>query len=214
MHLRLCNALHVLRSRGSEIGREKYIFTHEEANGQIYVMRCGIVRSTIKARTKQLKNLGRRVVYRYPVFCIFERATLCVSRSVRGRGRALVGRGGAAPHSRYSPRKFLFVCASICEFAMVMRSGRSGPTRRHPLESAYNFFPAACRDYRLRGRYAAGYKGRNFSRVKLRHARRLSAEVSFLFHSACAPGHSSSIAPINSSPSDARSVGEKRRARD
>lgn len=89
----------------------------------------------------------------------------------------------------------LFVCASICEFAMVMRSGRTGLPA--PSRALTIFFPAACHQW-LRSSYgSSGRKGRNPSRGRnFRRGRcRLSLKVSFLFHSACTPGYSSSVCP-------------------
>lgn len=138
----VCNALHVLRSRGSENrGGKKYIFTHEEAAGQadIRVMR-GIVRLVDrsvghKSTNGAIENSGRRVVYRYPALYI-SGGPRCAFPIVRG---LCISRR----HSRYSPRKFLFVCALICEFAMVMRSGRSRPAA--PSRALTIFFPGCLR---------------------------------------------------------------------
>jgi len=103
-------------------------------------------------------------------------------RRTHGRGRALVERGRC--QLRYSPRKFLFVCASICEFAMVMRSGRSGqpaPSRaltiffRLPATAAPVVLPVVMRS-RRKSRNSS--RGRNFHRGRC-HLSRSVVLVSF-----------------------------------
>lgn len=125
------------------------------------------------------------------------------------RGRTLVGRGGAAQQvfSAEIPIR-MRIDMRIRHGNAIGEIGAGGT-----LEGAYNFFFPGC--LRLLAavvmRLGRGIKDRNFSRAKLRRARYLSAEVSFLFHSACAPGHSSSTSPINSSVQ--RTFGRREEAR-
>ncbi|KYN11112.1 hypothetical protein ALC57_16771 [Trachymyrmex cornetzi] len=92
--------------------------------------------------------------------------------------------------------------------------GETGATTADTLEGAYNFFSCCLRLYRLlRGRYAAGsrHKGRNFSRAKLWvRSMPISRGVVLVSFSVHTRPFVFSVAPINSSPFGARSVGEKR----
>lgn len=85
-------------------------------------------------------------------------------RNTRERNRALGARRGEAKRSvYYSPRKFLFVCASICEFAMVMRSGRSEHRAAPSRALTIFFFPPSSFPGRLRS--SRGRVGRKKSEL-------------------------------------------------
>lgn len=177
-------------------------------------MRCGIVRSVgrsvgHKSTNEAIEKLGC-IVYRYRVsrvLCIFQKARYVRFPIVRGRALVeTVGRRGGAAQQVYSPRKFLFVCASICEFAMVMRSGRSGLA---PSRALTIFFPDCLRVRSFHG-LGRGVKVETFRGQNLDALDAYQPRCRSCFIRRARPGHSSSIAAINSSPSGARSLGERR----
>lgn len=148
----------------------------------------------------------RGVVYRRVPSCIFQssfsrpprprvptvRWPLRHARTHGAESRALAmcaERVDAERVQVFSAEIPLFVCASICEFAVVMRSGSS---RGSTHEGAYNFFfsPALstlydCGFSSLIFAKKKAHKGRKFSRAKLRSALLpiTDREVSVSFHS-------------------------------
>lgn len=117
-------------------GRDTFLRAREEVAepADIHPRRGMVGR---KSTNGAIESSGARVVYRYPALCIFPRGVrLPYSARRPQHARAETAALEAWAKRNHSPRKFLFVCASICEFAMVMRSGTGGT-----LEGAYNFFP-------------------------------------------------------------------------
>lgn len=132
-------SVHVGEIWGGKGEGDTFLRAREEVapNQQIYIRDVG--RLAVKTRTEQLKTRVQFIDI-FPSLPGFPYIfAVCVFRNTRERKRRIRGekRRGEA---QYSPRKFRFVCASICEFAMVMRIGGRSATGWHP-RGRLQFFP-------------------------------------------------------------------------